>query len=125
MKKLMKHVRSNAVSTKKTRQISRRKRVFPSSIADIFAMTIVTIATTTNAVYAAAADPVTGKLSNLTSMILNIVSGIGMVVLVWGIVSFGMAIKSHDASQRSQGIITMAGGLVIALAPQIATWVLA
>ena len=39
--------------------------------------------------------------------------------MLWGIVQIGMAIKSHDPSQRASGFMTLAGGVIIAFAKQI------
>lgn len=40
-------------------------------------------------------------------------------VLGWGIVQVGLSLQSHDPSQRSQGFLTLAGGLVITFAKEI------
>ena len=37
----------------------------------------------------------------------------------WGIVQVGLSLQSHDPSQRSQGFLTLAGGLVITFAKEI------
>ena len=39
--------------------------------------------------------------------------------LGWGIVQVGLSLQSHDPSQRSQGFLTLAGGLVITFAKEI------
>ena len=44
---------------------------------------------------------------------------IGVMVLGWGIVQLGMSVQSHDASQRTQGILCVFGGLIIAFAKEI------
>lgn len=44
-----------------------------------------------------------------------------MIVLGWGIVQLGMSIQSHDASQRTQGILCVFGGLIIAFSKEILT----
>ena len=38
---------------------------------------------------------------------------------MWGIVQVGLSLQSHDPSQRSQGFLTLAGGLVITFAKEI------
>ena len=38
-----------------------------------------------------------------------------------GIVQVGMSIQSHDASQRTQGLLCLFGGLLIAFAKEILT----
>ena len=43
------------------------------------------------------------------------------IILGWGVVQLGMSIQSHDASQRTQGILCLFGGLLIAFAKEILT----
>ena len=37
----------------------------------------------------------------------------------WGIVQVGLALKSHDPSQRANGFLTVAGGIIITFAKEI------
>jgi hypothetical protein len=52
-------------------------------------------------------------LGNLTSFILTIVTGIGVIALIWGGVQLALALKSQDASQRTNAILFLAGGMVM------------
>ena len=54
----------------------------------------------------------------------QIIGAIGAILLLWGIVQIGMAIKSHDPSQRANGFMTLAGGVIIAFAKQILEMIL-
>ena len=36
-----------------------------------------------------------------------------MILLGFGAVQIGLSLKSHDASQRANGFMTMAGGIMI------------
>lgn len=58
-------------------------------------------------------------INNLKNFMFQIISAIGIILLLWGIVQVGMAIKSHDPSQRANGFLTLAGGIIIAFAKQI------
>ena len=40
-------------------------------------------------------------------------------LLGWGVVQVGLSFQSHDPSQRSQGFLTLAGGLVVTFAKEI------
>ena len=51
--------------------------------------------------------------------ISKIIRAIGMIMLGWGIVQVGLALKSHDASQRANGFLTVAGGVIITFAKEI------
>ena len=58
-------------------------------------------------------------INNLKNFMYQIIGAIGAILLLWGIVQIGMAIKSHDPSQRANGFMTLAGGVIIAFAKQI------
>lgn len=42
-----------------------------------------------------------------------------MILLGFGIVQVGLSLKSHDPSQRANGFMTVAGGIVITFAKEI------
>ena len=63
-------------------------------------------------------DPLT-VVNNLSAFIFSLIRAIGMILLGWGIVQVGLSLQSHDPSQRSQGFLTLAGGLVITFAKEI------
>ncbi len=56
-------------------------------------------------------DPLT-VVNNLSTFIFSLIRAIGLILLGWGIVQVGLSLQSHDPSQRSQGFLTLAGGLV-------------
>ena len=60
----------------------------------------------------ATSDPV-GIINNLSSIIFSIVKAIGGILVGFGVVQVGLSLKSHDASQRANGFLTVAGGIVI------------
>lgn len=66
----------------------------------------------------AAGDPLT-VIDNLSNFIFGIIRAIGMILLGWGIVQVGLSFQSHDPSQRSNGFLTLAGGIVITFAKEI------
>ena len=68
--------------------------------------------------YAASGDPL-GVVNNLSTFIFSLIRAIGMILLGWGVVQVGLSFQSHDPSQRSQGFLTLAGGLVITFAKEI------
>ena len=49
----------------------------------------------------------------------GLIRAIGVILLGWGIVQVGMSLQSHDPSQRSNGFLTLAGGLIITFAKEI------
>ena len=66
----------------------------------------------------AASDPL-GAINNLSTFIFSLIRAIGLILLGWGIVQVGLSFQSHDPSQRSQGFLTLAGGLVVTFAQEI------
>lgn len=66
----------------------------------------------------AAGDPL-DAVSNLSDFIFALIRAIGLILLGWGVVQVGLSFQSHDPSQRSQGFLTLAGGLVVTFAKEI------
>ena len=65
------------------------------------------------------ADDPLAVINNLSTFMFSIIRAIGMILLGWGIVQVGLSLKSHDASQRAQGFLTLAGGVIITFAKEI------
>ena len=68
-------------------------------------------------------DPVT-VVNNLSDFVFGLIRAIGMIILGWGIVQIGLSFQSHDPSQRSNGFLTLAGGVVITFAKEILTLII-
>lgn len=58
-------------------------------------------------------------VNNLSTFIFSLIRAIGLILLGWGVVQVGLSFQSHDPSQRSQGFLTLAGGLVVTFAKEI------
>ncbi|WP_446686276.1 glutamyl-tRNA amidotransferase [Paenibacillus chartarius] len=65
-------------------------------------------------------DPMT-TVNNLSSFIFGLIRAIGMLILGFGIVQIGLSLKSHDPSQRANGFLTLAGGVIITFTKEILT----
>ena len=63
-----------------------------------------------------AADDPLEVVNNLSEFIFGLIRAVGLILLGWGIVQV-----SHDPSQRSNGFLTLAGGIVITFAKEILT----
>ena len=68
-----------------------------------------------------AADDPLAAVNNLSEFIFSLIRAIGLILLGFGILQIGLALKSHDASQRANGILTVAGGIVITFTKEILT----
>mgnify|MGYP007064723721 FL=1 len=63
-------------------------------------------------------DPL-AVVNNLSNFIFGLIRAVGMIILGFGVVQVGMSLKSHDPSQRANGIMTLAGEIVITFAKEI------
>lgn len=66
----------------------------------------------------AAGDPLSA-INNFSTFIFALIRAIGMILLGFGVVQVGLSLKSHDPSQRANGFLTLAGGIVITFAKEI------
>ena len=66
----------------------------------------------------AAGDPLT-VVDNLSDFIFSLIRAIGLILLGFGVVQIGLSLKSHDPSQRANGFLTLAGGVIITFAKEI------
>ena len=66
----------------------------------------------------AADDPV-AVVNNLSTFIFGLIRAVGMIILGFGVVQVGLSLKSHDPSQRANGFLTVAGGIIITFAKEI------
>lgn len=65
-------------------------------------------------------DPLT-VINNLSEFIFSLIRAIGLILLGFGIVQVGLSLKSHDPSQRANGFLTLAGGIIITFTKEILT----
>lgn len=70
-------------------------------------------------VYVYAADDPLTVVNNLSNFIFSLIRAIGLILLGFGIVQVGLSLKSHDPSQRANGFLTLAGGIIITFAKEI------
>ena len=63
-------------------------------------------------------DPLT-VVNNLSTFVFGLIRAVGIILLGWGIVQVGLSLQSHDPSQRSNGFLTLAGGIIITFAKEI------
>ena len=82
-----------------------------------------TLALATGAVPALAANNVTNDalaaVNNLSTFIFSLIRAVGLILLGYGILQVGLSFQSHDPSQRSNGILTIAGGIIIVFTKEI------
>lgn len=94
------------------------KKGFRFYVATILALTLIMGMSVT--AFAATNDPLT-VVNNLSDFIFGLIRAVGLILLGWGIVQVGLSLQSHDPSQRSNGFLTLAGGIIITFAKEILT----
>lgn len=90
---------------------SKQKRIFSLISAAMLILSFTTTAFATN-------DPLE-VINNLSEFIFGLIRAIGMILLAFGIVQVGLSLKSHDPSQRANGFLTLAGGIIITFTKEI------
>jgi len=93
-------------------RMSKRMRLLFS----VFCVTVLVFSITTTAF--ATDDPIQ-VVNNLSEFIFGLIRAIGIILLAFGIVQVGLSLKSHDPSQRANGFLTLAGGIIITFAREI------
>ena len=70
---------------------------------------------------ALAADDPLAVVTSLSDFIFSLIRAIGLILLGFGVLQLGLSLKSHDPSQRANGMLTIAGGIVITFTKEILT----
>ena len=83
-------------------------------------MAVLLISVLTIPIFAETNDPIE-VVNNLSDFMFGLVRAVGMVMLGFAVVQIGLSLKSHDPSQRANGFLTLAGGVVITFAKEILT----
>lgn len=84
-----------------------------------FAVSAVTMLVFSTATAAFATNDPISVITNLSDFIFGLIRAVGLILLGWGIVQIGLSLKSHDPSQRANGFLTLAGGVIITFAKEI------
>jgi hypothetical protein len=91
------------------------KKGFRAYVCAVLAFALLLCFTTT----AFAADDPVQVVNNLSDFIFGLIRAIGLILLGFGIVQVGLSLKSHDPSQRANGFLSLAGGIIITFAKEI------
>lgn len=84
----------------------------------LFTVLVLVFSVTTTAF---AADDPLAVVNNFSEFIFGLIRAIGIILLAFGIVQVGLSLKSHDPSQRANGFLTLAGGIIITFTKEILT----
>ena len=111
--------KTNKKTNKETNKLPMTGKVrkgFHTYCAIVLCMALVGAMTMT--AFAAGGDPLS-VINNLSDFIFGLIRAIGLILLGFGIVQVGLSLKSHDPSQRANGFLTLAGGVIITFAKEI------
>lgn len=100
---------------KKMQLTDKGRKLFKAYVMGVSVFTL-TIGTSMGVL---AADDPMAVVNNLSNFIFGLIRAIGMILLGFGIVQVGLSLKSHDPSQRANGFLTVAGGIIITFAKEI------
>lgn len=110
---IMNTIKNKAVSVIQSKKALNRARMAHRvlSVAGMLACCVI--------VPAFAADEALDAITKLSDMLFSVIRIVGLISAGWGVVQIGMSVQSHDASQRTQGILCVLGGLFIYFAKTI------
>lgn len=94
---------------------NKRKRLWAVALTLLLLISVLTVP-----VFAETDDPIE-VVNNLSDFMFGLVRAVGMIMLGFAVVQIGLSLKSHDPSQRANGFLTLAGGVVITFAKEILT----
>ena len=87
-------------------------------------LTVATVAAVIVMALPVYADDPLATINALSDFVFSAIKAIGAILLGFGIVQIGLALKSHDAGQRAQGFMTFFGGVIIYFAKDILDMIL-
>ena len=104
------------MNTLKNNKLQRRaKRLYALCVC----LVLVLVVAVMPAFAADGADDTLDVVDNLSDFIFSLIRAIGLILLGYGILQVGLSLQSHDPSQRSNGMLTIAGGIVITFTKEI------
>ena len=107
--KIMKKSQKPLNTLERQKKIERRaKRAYALFACMVLSMAVMIVP-------AFAADDPLQIVENLSEFIFS------LILLGFGILQLGLSLKSHDPSQRANGMLTIAGGIVITFTREILT----
>ena len=99
--KIMKKSQKPLNTLERQKKIERRaKRAYALFACLVLSMAVMIVP-------AFAADDPLQIVENLNEFIFSLIRAIGLILLGFGILQLGLSLKSHDPSQRANGMLTM------------------
>ncbi len=95
-----------------------RKRIIFQCICLILCLSCMTMIAFADEGEGEGGDPI-AAVSNFSDFLFSIIRVVGIVITGWGLVQVGLSIQSHDPSQRSNGVLSLVGGIIIIFVKEI------
>ena len=89
------------------------------TIRTLFALFCVLVLTFSLAATAFADGAPIAVVNKPSDFIFGLIRAVGIILLGFGVLQLGLSLKSHDPSQRANGMMTIAGGIVITFTKEI------
>jgi len=116
LKKTEKTLPDTVVTRRRSRLV---KRLFESAVCLTFALALTVVPALATGGDAGDGGAALAAVNNLSTFIFALIRAIGLILLGYGILQVGLSFQSHDPSQRSNGILTIAGGIIIVFTKEI------
>ena len=101
-------------------KIYKKAEKHPKVLAVLEGLGLAAVANGINPVVAYAAnDPTSNAMKNIKTMVTNIVSTVGYIVALLGIVVFAMNFHNEESSVKMKSIWAIVGGIIVGLAGTI------
>lgn len=85
----------------------------------VLLMSLLMVLLFSNTVFATEA---VAKINNLSTLFMNILSAMGVMILGYGVFNLASGLTSHDTTQMTQGIKSVVAGILVVMAPQIVNY---
>lgn len=94
------------------------RKAFQSKVFRVYCALAIALSSMCATPALASGDPIK-VISNLSTFMFSVIRAIGLILLGFGVVQIGLSLKGHDPSQRANGFMTLAGGVIIMFAKEI------
>ncbi|MDL2220624.1 glutamyl-tRNA amidotransferase [Eubacteriales bacterium OttesenSCG-928-N14] len=95
--------------------MNNQKRIFTQTFIVLCVISMVLVP---QLALASSDDPLT-VIDRFGGLLFSIVRAIGMITLLFALVSFAMSLKNHDSAARANSLLAFAGGLIFTFAENI------
>lgn len=111
-------MKMNLFQREKKKEVTEHDKTLRKNRRFLMAAALTGLILLPQAAFAEGGDPL-AVVNNLSDFIFALIRAIGLILLGLGIMQVGLSLKSHDPSQRANGFLTLAGGIIITFTKEI------